>query len=62
MVGDVKYDWQWDTVLQSWVFAAQLGEHYFIYNVGKKSPLSEPGYIDYLCEKAKQAFKEQGVY
>jgi hypothetical protein len=59
---DIKVDWQWDLRLQQWIVACELGgEHFFIFVCGQKNPASEPGYMEYIKDKARQVFKEKGV-
>jgi len=61
---DIKIDWQFDIRLGQWVFAATLGEdgeHYFVAPCGHSNPAHEPGYLEYLKDKARKMFKEKGV-
>ena len=64
MSDDIKIDWQFDFELGQWIFAATLGEkgkHYFVVCCGKSNPANEPGYLEYLKDKARRMFKEKGV-
>lgn len=61
---DLKIDWQFDVKLGQWIVAITIGdegEHFFVVNAGKSNPSHEPGYLEYLKDKARQMFREKGV-